>query len=377
MATRTWNSSGSTDMNDGANYTGSGELLTSDDLVFDDTSVVNAIATADLSVNSITTTSGYSGNWSTGVGHGFTVAAGVSFDHTGSLDIRGACSIGSGGCHIGSGIGTLVTIGSSFTFTDDCTVDVNKPVTTGAWTIDAGVSVVVSGSSNMFIEVSDTVDLTMGDGASLTASCGSMFRVYKSQDGAFMSLGSGCAIKGTAALYFVVDGGATCTLPAFTYTGSGAVKLTNASLADAGSTIKLTGNLNVGTSTCEIFNSSSSANATFAFDTDGYNITCGSFCPGNNKSSGETATLYYRNSSISCTSIRGWYDGAAGTTINMGSATISCSGGIWALSNCTYNVGTSVTTITGESTLTSNGKKWTSMLAINAPSATVKRGQMI
>ena len=56
MATRTWNSSGSTDMNDGANYTGSGALLATDNLVFDGTSVVDATGTANLSVNSITTT---------------------------------------------------------------------------------------------------------------------------------------------------------------------------------------------------------------------------------------------------------------------------------------------------------------------------------
>jgi len=60
---RTWNSSGSTDMNDGTNYTGAGALLTTDDLIYDATSVVNATATAALDVNSITSNAGYSGDF--------------------------------------------------------------------------------------------------------------------------------------------------------------------------------------------------------------------------------------------------------------------------------------------------------------------------
>jgi len=41
-ATRTWNSSSSTDMNDGANYNPTGAIAADDDLVFNNTSVVNA-----------------------------------------------------------------------------------------------------------------------------------------------------------------------------------------------------------------------------------------------------------------------------------------------------------------------------------------------
>ena len=51
MATRTWSSAASTDMNDTANYSGSGSFAT-DDLVFDNTSVVNATATAGITCNS-------------------------------------------------------------------------------------------------------------------------------------------------------------------------------------------------------------------------------------------------------------------------------------------------------------------------------------
>ena len=64
MATRTWNAAaGQTDMNNGSNYSPTGAIQTSDDLVFNNTSVVNATASANLSVATITVASNYSGIW--------------------------------------------------------------------------------------------------------------------------------------------------------------------------------------------------------------------------------------------------------------------------------------------------------------------------
>ena len=54
MATRNWTGTVDTDMNDGANYDGSGSILTTDDLVFSSGSGVTATATAHLHVNSLT-----------------------------------------------------------------------------------------------------------------------------------------------------------------------------------------------------------------------------------------------------------------------------------------------------------------------------------
>lgn len=61
MATRTWSSASSTDMNLATNYSGSGALLTTDDLVFNNTSVINATASGNLSVASLTVGDNYSG----------------------------------------------------------------------------------------------------------------------------------------------------------------------------------------------------------------------------------------------------------------------------------------------------------------------------
>jgi len=65
MATRTWNSSGSTDCNDGNNYSPTGTLLATDDLVFNSTSTVNCTLTANLTVNQIDVDSGYTGTFDT------------------------------------------------------------------------------------------------------------------------------------------------------------------------------------------------------------------------------------------------------------------------------------------------------------------------
>ena len=85
MATRTWNSSGSTDMNLSTNYSGSGALLTTDDLVFNGTSVINAVASATLSVKTLTIAAAYTGKWDLN-SQSLTVANGFSDD--------GVCIIG-------------------------------------------------------------------------------------------------------------------------------------------------------------------------------------------------------------------------------------------------------------------------------------------
>lgn len=66
MAIRTWNSAGSHDMNLAGNYTGIGALLTTDTLLFNGTSVVDATATAGLDVDSISILPAYKGHFNDG-----------------------------------------------------------------------------------------------------------------------------------------------------------------------------------------------------------------------------------------------------------------------------------------------------------------------
>jgi hypothetical protein len=118
--TRKWISTGSTNMNLATNYTGSGALQTTDNLVFFDTSVVNAIATANLSVNSITVQASYTGNWKDG-GYTITTATGESFDGATAAD-----TVTLTGKHIVTGDGNFtLSLGPYYAITAAaCTLDV-------------------------------------------------------------------------------------------------------------------------------------------------------------------------------------------------------------------------------------------------------------
>jgi hypothetical protein len=62
-ALRVWNSSGSTDANDGNNYTPTGVILTTDSIVLKNASVINATQTADLHVKALMILSTYTGTF--------------------------------------------------------------------------------------------------------------------------------------------------------------------------------------------------------------------------------------------------------------------------------------------------------------------------
>jgi hypothetical protein len=355
MATRTWNSAGSTDMNDGANYDGSGALLSTDDLVFDATSLVNATATADLSVASITTTADYSGNWHTG-GFTITTTGAMSFDHTGSLDLRGPMSIGTGGWHIGSGVGAVNCTGSSFTFTADGALDLDKIITFGAVTLSAGVTVTHEGAvTACLVSTSTAIPLTLGANAVFTANQTLGFRTSNNVD--LISLDTDAVINGTGMIIFRATAGASATMPAFTYSGTGSIRFDNAGATAAVQTITLTGALNVGTNNLELLHNNNNVSSGFTFNTGNYSITCGQFRPGNNTVNG-TFELNLGSSEISCTSITNTWNNTAASNFNLQTAQITCTGSITIGSNWTINVGASIVNITSPSsrTITCNGK---------------------
>jgi len=86
MATRTWTSNASTNMNLNTNYSGSGALLTTDDLVFNGTGSAVPVPTAALQVKSITVSSTASWN-----GSNFVVTADAwDFGGSGTITLVGA-----------------------------------------------------------------------------------------------------------------------------------------------------------------------------------------------------------------------------------------------------------------------------------------------
>jgi hypothetical protein len=118
---RVWNSSGSTDMNATANYTGTGAILSTDSLIYNNTSVVNAIATANMpEAQALIINSNYTGTWSD---TGFTTTwgtGGVFINSGGSVKILGTLtSAGRDSIARGAGTGTLRLMNDTLRHTGD------------------------------------------------------------------------------------------------------------------------------------------------------------------------------------------------------------------------------------------------------------------
>ncbi|MDD5528095.1 MAG: fibronectin type III domain-containing protein, partial [Patescibacteria group bacterium] len=111
-ATRYWYGRSSTgnanNMNDGNNYTPTGPLLASDNLIFN-SGATSSAATANLTAGSITSTAGFSGNWSIS-GYSLISSSSVSFDeYAGSLNLGNSITINGNSAifHIGASVGAL------------------------------------------------------------------------------------------------------------------------------------------------------------------------------------------------------------------------------------------------------------------------------
>jgi fibronectin-binding autotransporter adhesin len=360
MATRTWSSAGSTDMSDGANYSGSGNLLPEDDLVFDATSTVNATATAALVVRSITTTVAYTGNWSSG-GFAITTATTQSYAGTGTLTLSGTNTMtGDGDLIVASTVGTFVA--GSLVLQG-----------TGAWTINkapstpfVNVTLAAAGKTTTYNAGAShnpvmSGTFTVGAGTfTLTA------EFFKWHVNGGLVIDPGATINGVGRTFWIVpNSGTAMTLPDITLGGS----LNFAVYKDRSSNQSVTlGNLTVP-------GNAYFRNARTAAET--LTITVGAGKTIAITGATEIGVLYagsggfVLNAGNGVISIGSLTTANQGTeTINWGTASITCTGSLTIGANWTVDPGTSLFTITGTSTITSNGKSFYD-LTINAPAATV------
>lgn len=211
MATRTWNSSGSTDMNDGSNYTPTGAILAGDDLVFDATSVVNATATGSLSVATINALIAYTGTWNDGgqiitVTLTFNMSSGGAFTATGTMDMTSNGNLtfkNTGSVSTSSwtvvlqGTGDFAFIGYRNVYELTCAA--------------SGKTTTLKDGSTLYAR--GTTPLTLGGGTfTLNANLNFAASGYTFTQGS-------ATINGTHALLF--GGGGTCTINGCVYTGTG------------------------------------------------------------------------------------------------------------------------------------------------------------
>lgn len=283
MATRTWNSGGSTNANDGNNYSPTGAIGTTDDLVLNNTSVVDWDTSAALTVGSVSIASTYTGNIWTGSNLTLNNATGFVDDavpagaNTHYFESYITIANASGVFHIGSSLVAncytdfmrLVING-----TTGCTVDIDVAAWMESLTLGASAKCTISGAASYIVFYNAGTCLTMGNSSTLTINQETVLQPDVATNAPY-SIGSGCTINGNSWLDVEPnDTGCDIGLPALTMTGT--VSLFIAQNGKASIEITQNGNISIGSGTSgifEVFCSSTNGNG-FTFDHNDYNVTC-------------------------------------------------------------------------------------------------------
>jgi hypothetical protein len=363
--TGVWKSNSSTDANNVANYgwtpAAPAALSSNCILIFKDTTGIteaNATFTADASIKSLQSISGFAGNisWS---GRILTFAGDLTLDDNHTLNagngvvFNGASST----CHIGSGIGTGDATSCNITFngTTGCVLDDDKGIKFAKLILGSSAILTVSGSANSIFVGNPVLTFTSGGTLTLNRQC----QFNNNGSGKMISISGSPTINGTGEYRFQTDGNNLLdTMPAFTHTGSGIITFAPAFDSKTGNKIFLGG----------------------AF-------VCGDGLAINNYYTGATLRFYTLNNSITATG--GISFGCSNTTDSLqtvwGSSAISCAsvnatslnssvcidsfqtskwivaGNITLPSTHTIVPGSSVFTVTAASTITSNSKQFWSI----------------
>lgn len=361
MATRTWNSAGSTDMNNTANYDGSGSFA-SDDLVFNNTSVVNAAATAGITCNSITIASNYTGTWSLS-GQTATLAQGFSDDGiTGAHNYGNGitCNGASATFHVGSGVGTITASSCAISMngTTAMVLDDDKGILAKSLTLGASAIVTNSGIAPTTYSDSST-PVSFGNSSTFTNN--QLIEIRTTGNITVFSFGTSVTFNGNASgNYRLRATGANDvqTIPAITYTGSGTWTLAASHLGNS-SSHTLSGTFNIGANTLIIAND---AGGTHTFNANNQNVTCGIFRPGAVNT--VTVTCNMGSGTITISSFDGTTTNptysSGGTNVNFQTSQWVCTGAFSFGSNHTVDAGTSLVTFSGTAaqTITSNDKSF-------------------
>lgn len=374
MATRTWSSSGSSDMNNATNYSGEGALLATDDLLFNGTSVIAATATATLAVKSITTVAAYTGAFSTG-GQAFNIGGSVNFDNVSALTINSTITITTDGdFHIGAGI-TAFTGGGSIDLQGTGGLDIDE----------ATFSSPLSNIKLAYSEKTTTFTATGSNGlmnGQLTINGGTFtingtFNIYTKNANPIVIVGTP-TINGNGAIYLQDDYGgassATVNIPAITMGGTVAFYFIQS--FNQATTINQNGDVIIGGDWH--FRKNSAGN--FVYNTNNYALSFANALIGN-QSGANSATYNWGSSIITCTSRNSYV-----STENMGTSQWTCNGSWVYAASSVIDAGSSQITLTETINLTSNsctfydlifngaGKTLTLADALNCNSLTVTNG---
>ena len=212
-AQRIWNG-GSTDMNLATNYSGSGALLTTDTLVFNGTSVVNATATASLNVSHISIESTYSGAWTIS---GYTATinnGGIKFAGSGTANWGNGITLnGNGSIKIEASAGTQSTTSCVITANGlHDTINSNRAISTSRHIING--ELYYTGTGIVGPWTYGTTPYTIGPNGNLAGDLSPFARI--SSTCSVISISSGGLITNTKMMIFEArnsSGSITATVP--------------------------------------------------------------------------------------------------------------------------------------------------------------------
>ena len=375
---RIWSSLGSTDMNDSSNYSSTGSLLTTDDLVFNGTSTVDATATADLDVGSVAISNLYTGSWTIS-GRVLTVE-----DSTGFTDM---CYTATGPHNYGNGItlngtsavidissntGGAITASSCIVTYNGATPKINcrRNVYFKQLVLAASTHLTVTGGTGQAFGDLSGVCLIMGASSTITINTTTSIALNPhTATTNIMTLGAGYTIDGAGDLkFFVGKASATLWVPGFTYSGTGVVYFIDYGYPS--STWLMKGDLVASTGTVEL--RTSIASETQTLDLNDFNLTCNQFNLTPSYSDTARCIMYWKAGTHSI----GSHNISSTTgyvTEYLGTGTINCSGN-WTnsshASSTTSAQSSSVIFIgTGASAVTSNNKSFYDVTVNNASKA--------
>lgn len=345
--TRIWDGSSNNKWGDTTNWSGGAIPTASDSAIFNSTGNVACSLNVAATCLALKIAASYTQTWK-GNGQTLTVATGINDSGiTGIHTLPDSVYFsGNGSWRISSGLtnysgsNTIVCFGG----TNDTLADahggtmkkVNVQPSTNAY--------ILGPSTGTFI--SDGYAFILGANSTFTLSTVTLWK--RTTSGDLYSIGSGATIAGSGtSTWNAAANNIKVTLPAITWPNA----VVTIRGSNTGDTMQFTGNASFG-STLNV--NQSTATISTVMDFNDYNISCSIFKFGQ---TGALTTGYtehnFGNGTMTCTTFGSAGDSGA-AVINMEGCKVFCSS-ITLLKNSIWNKGTSTFTITGTSTVLSNG----------------------
>lgn len=347
MADNYWSSAGDTAWETDANWSLGHKPTTDEDVIFDNTSVVDCNTTGEGMVcKSLTVTSDYSGTFDAN-GNTLTASNGnITYDGTANPVFDGLVTV-NGSFHVNGA--RTPDISGGITFSGDGSLDIDK-----AWayttqiTVDTSVSVTCTYAGAYFQLQAATDPLILGDNATLHSTNGKRFILSCGNGGDTHSFGSGASVTGNLLVEFYSTA-AQWNIPAYKSAATGQVKIYPSGFP---SRVDLTGAFDNGTGNVDF--PQDGTNKYAQCYSNGNTITCGRFQVGDEADHAQTI-FDYSGSTINCASVS-WLHTGSNATTDLENTTFNCSG-YFDLNNTLPNLTVTgcVVNITGACDFTSGG----------------------